>query len=445
MAIKNWIQTVTTKKVSIAPLVTFRIVFGAVMFVSILRFWLNGWIASQFVQPLLHFKYFGFHWLPEPAAWGYYTLFAIMALSALGIAFGAFYRWSAAAFFLAFTYIELIDVSYYLNHYYFVSLVALILIFLPANRSLSVDVWRNKTLKTSQVSAIAINLLKFQLALVYVFAGLAKVNSAWLLEAMPLAIWLPAQDQLPIIGPLFQYEATAYAFSWAGALYDLSVPFFLLFAPTRLVAYGAVVVFHLVTWWLFQIGMFPFIMIGATLIFFSPAFHERLQNWFFKTQKGEALSQARANAPMRWYYVPVAAFIVFQLVFPFRYLMYSGNMYWHEQGYRFGWRVMLVEKAGYAQFTVRDAQGRSIEVRNSDFLTPVQEKMMSTQPDLMLQYAQFIQQYYEAQGVSSQGVYASVFVTMNGNGSRPFIDSSVNLAAQSDGWAPKPWILDYKS
>ena len=101
-----------------------------------------GWIEIQFIQPILHFKYFGFAWLPEPSAWGYYALFALLAFSALGIALGAFYRWSAVAFFLAFTYIELIDVSYYLNHYYFVSLVALIMIFLPAHKSLSVDVWR---------------------------------------------------------------------------------------------------------------------------------------------------------------------------------------------------------------------------------------------------------------------------------------------------------------
>ena len=88
--------------------------------------------------------------------------------------------------------------------------------------------------------------------------------------------------------------------------------------------------------------------------------------------------------------------MLFQLTFPFRHLLYEGNMFWHEQGYRFGWRVMLMEKAGYAQFKIEDKDGRTMEVRNADFLTPVQEKMMSTQPDLMIQYAHFLKAYYQS-------------------------------------------------
>ncbi len=137
--------------------------------------------------------------------------------------------------------------------------------------------------------------------------------------------------------------------------------------------------------------------------------------------------------------------MLFQLTFPFRHLLYEGNMFWHEQGYRFGWRVMLMEKAGYAQFKIEDKDGRTMEVRNADFLTPVQEKMMSTQPDLMIQYAHFLKAYYQSEGISAEGVYASVYVTMNGQSSRLFIDSKVNLAEQIDGWKAKPWILAHKS
>ena len=32
-----------------------------------------------------------------------------------------------------------------------------------------------------------------------------------------------------------------------------------------------------------------------------------------------------------------------QLAFPFRYLLYPGNIFWTEEGYRFSWRVMLME------------------------------------------------------------------------------------------------------
>ena len=33
-----------------------------------------------------------------------------------------------------------------------------------------------------------------------------------------------------------------------------------------------------------------------------------------------------------------------QVIFPLRYIFYPGELFWHEQGYRFSWRVMLMEK-----------------------------------------------------------------------------------------------------
>lgn len=453
MATSSWLHKVLLRPVSIAPLAVFRIVFGLIMLVGVVRFWSLGWIDAQYVQPQLHFKYFGFYWLPEPADWGYYALFGLMMLSAIGIALGAAYRFSATVFFLAFTYIELVDVTYYLNHYYFVSLVALIMIFLPAHRGYSVDVLLGWTKKQHEVRSVNINVLKFQLGLVYFLAGVAKLNYDWLFNAMPLSLWLPAQDHLPVIGPMLAWTETAYAFSWFGVLYDLSIPFLLLWSRTRAVAYAAVVAFHLMTWWLFQIGMFPFIMIGATLIFFPAAWHERLLQ-AFSSWTGQRprlyMPDTATHAPMRrtWkitlLYGIVGLFAAVQIAFPFRHMLYSGNPFWHEQGYRFGWRVMLMEKAGYAQFQVVDHQERTIHVDNRDFLTPAQEKMMSTQPDLMLQYARFLKTHYAQQGIAAGGVRAHVYVTFNGRPSRPFIDPTVDLASIQDSWEEKDWILPYK-
>lgn len=438
--IKDWFHSAVFKKVSIAPLVTFRILFGVVMLASIVRFWLNGWIDLQYIQPDFHFKYFGFHWIPEPSTEGYYVLFGIMALSALGIALGAFYRLNALVFFLVFSHIELIDASYYLNHYYFISIVALILVFLPAHRAFSLDVKSGNVARLTHVSALNINILKFQLGLVYVFAGIAKLNADWLLEAMPLKIWLPAQDAMPLIGQLFAYEWTAYAMSWGGAFYDLFIVFFLLWAPTRKLAYAAVVVFHLLTWFLFQIGMFPFIMMGATLIFFSGDFHVKLLSLLGYSSKGRVMEHA--SLLLRKPAISlVMGFAVFQFLFPLRYLVYDGNPFWHEQGYRFGWRVMLAEKAGYASFMLKDAKGRTMEIDNSEFLTPVQEKMMSTQPDFMIQYAKMLKQHFATQGLEDVSVHADVYVTLNGRSSQRFIDPAVDLASLEDSWKQKNWIL----
>lgn len=102
---------------------------------------------------------------------------------------------------------------------------------------------------------------------------------------------------------------------------------------------------------------------------------------------------------------------------------------------------MLIEKAGYAQFKVSDERGNELWVDNADFLTPVQEKMLSTQPDLMLQYADYLKTHYEAQGVSNATVRADVHVTFNGRPSQPFIDPTVDLAALEDNWEEKAWII----
>ncbi len=67
-----------------------------------------------------------------------------------------------------------------------------------------------------------------------------------------------------------------------------------------------------------------------------------------------------------------------QLLFPWRYLLYPEELFWTEEGYRFSWRVMLMEKAGYAEFKVVDSKtGKRFYVDNSDFLSPFQEKQMA--------------------------------------------------------------------
>ncbi|MEX2402470.1 MAG: HTTM domain-containing protein, partial [Rhodothermales bacterium] len=272
-------RKLVTSQTSIAPLAVFRALFGAVMLASIVRFAAKGWIGELYVEPTYFFSYYGFEWVAAPGEAGMYALFLVMALAAAGIMLGRHYRMAAVVFFLTFTYVELIDKTNYLNHYYFVSIISFLLIWVPANRHFSLDVRKRPELKVDTVPAWTVNIFKLQLGLVYFFAGLAKLHPEWLLDAMPLALWLPAHAHLPIVGGLLEEPLTAYALSWAGATYDLTIVFFLMWSRTRAAAYTAVVVFHLTTALLFQIGMFPYIMILCTLIFFPAAFHERVIGW----------------------------------------------------------------------------------------------------------------------------------------------------------------------
>jgi hypothetical protein len=125
--------------------------------------------------------------------------------------------------------------------------------------------------------------------------------------------------------------------------------------------------------------------------------------------------------------------------------MYPGRLFWHEEGYRFSWRVMLMEKAGAAYFTVKEKDsGRRFEINNAEFLTPLQEKMMSTQPDMIVKYARYLADVYKKRGISDPEVNAEIYVTLNGARSQLFVDSTVNLAAQKTGWQHYNWVLPYK-
>ncbi|MGE0566411.1 MAG: HTTM domain-containing protein, partial [Bacteroidia bacterium] len=264
------------KQTSIAPLVVFRIAFGFLMLFSITRFIIKGWVESMYITPKVFFPYYGFEWIKPLPEWGMYLVFAILLLSCLGIILGLFYRVSTILFFTLFTYIELIDKTNYLNHYYFISLIAFILIFLPAGKAFSIDNRIKKKTDVSLVSNFYILLPQLQMFTLYFFAGVAKLNYDWLFEAQPLKLWLPAFVHYPIIGAYMEQDWVAYLFSWFGCIYDLTIGFLLFNRRTARVAYLLVIIFHMATAMFFNIGMFPYIMMTITIIFFSPEYHEKL-------------------------------------------------------------------------------------------------------------------------------------------------------------------------
>jgi hypothetical protein len=367
------------------------------------------------------------------------------------VAAGYKYRLAIIVFFLTFTYTELLDKTTYLNHYYFVSLVSFVLIFLPANAYFSVDAYKNPDKAFAKIPQWNTDILKLLLALVYFYAGLAKLNSDWLLHAMPLKIWLPANSDLPLIGSLLGRQWVAYAFSYIGALYDLFIVFLLLNRRTRRFAFAMVVVFHILTRILFPIGIFPYVMIVSTLLFFDAGFHRKVLGFIAKLLKLPVSTSADAkiktpqnNTIYKAKLVFLAVFVAFQLLFPFRYLLYPQELFWTEEGFRFSWRVMLMEKAGYTQFIVTDSETKkSQRINNTHFLTPFQEKQMSFQPDFILEYAHFLHDYYQKQGVHDPEVRVESYVALNGRLSKVYIDPKVDLAKEYETFRHKTWLLPF--
>ena len=186
--------------VDIAFLAAFRIGLGVVLFASTLRFVAKGWVTTLLVAPRLHFTYPAAQFvrpLPAPLM---LLLFGLLALAALGIAAGYRYRLCVCAFFLGFTYVELIEKATYLNHYYFVSVVSALLALLPAASAASLDVRLGHTAGRDWVPAWVQWALRLQVGVVYFFAGVAKLNAGtasplWLLthrlmDFLRLKLWL---------------------------------------------------------------------------------------------------------------------------------------------------------------------------------------------------------------------------------------------------------------
>lgn len=428
----------------------FRIFFGLLMFGSILRFWANGWIEKFYLEPSFHFSYLGFEWV-KPLGVYTYLIFALCGLSALLVALGLKYRLAIIAFFLSFTYIELMDKATYLNHYYFISVLSFLLVFLPANAYFSLDARFNKDLAFQRVPAWTIDALKLLMSLVYFYAGLAKLNSDWLLHAQPLKIWLMAKYDIPLLGPLLQHSWVHYAFSWAGALYDLCIPFLLWNKRSRGYAFLMVVIFHILTAVLFPIGMFPFIMIFAATIFLGPQFHrEVIKALAVLLRSRQELFMNRKKWHFRRPLVQkitrgvLGVFFLLQILIPLRFLLYPGELFWTEEGFRFSWRVMLMEKAGYTNFKVVDPETqRRFYVDNSEFLTPFQEKQMAAQADFILEYAHFLETHYQKMGIKDPEIYVESYAALNGRGSRSFVDPARDLTQIKRSLRARDWILPF--
>lgn len=417
------------------PLVlgVFRIAFGLVMAAAIVRFIALGWAEVLYVQPTFHFTYPGFGWVRPLPLWGLNALLAVAAGSALLLAIGWRWRLWLTTFLVSFTYIELIDAANYLNHHYFVVVLGLLMLALPMGAALVPGQCDRLSVPTWTVWA-----LRMQIGLVYFFAGVAKLNPDWLIDAMPLKIWLAARGGMPVIGPLLDVWWMPWVMSWGGALFDLSAPFLLALRRTRPFAYMVAIFFHAATYVLFNIGVFPFIMMAAALVFFEADEWRRLGIGRRTWSRPRLPSTPRLARPA----LLVAGLLVVQLAAPLRHWLYPGDRLWTEEGYRFSWHVMVAEKTGSTTFFVTDpASGQRWAISPSDELSQLQDKQMSFQPDLIWQYAQHIERRFQEAGYEDVEVRSEAYASVNGRPSRLLIDPDADLTQVSRSLGPKGWIM----
>lgn len=443
----------------IASLVFFRIGFGVLALTDILSSWIYYHLNKNAFDPEgFQFHYYGFAWvqaLPEPLM---SALFISLILAAAGIILGFRYRFCSIYFALGFLYVFLLEKAHYLNHGYLFCWLAVIMIFLPADRNFSWLVWKHPERRLESIPFWCLGVLRFLIGVVYFFGGVAKINGDWL-RGIPLVDWMTYKSNLPVIGPVLGLSWTPYIMAYTGLLLDLTIVFFLLNRRTRPWAFGLAICFHLLNVLIFNIGIFPYLSIALTALYFPPDFprkiinslarrFRRIDRWVAGWQK--RMTGFPVETPVAWqsdlrFRKPILLTLLFLVAFhilvPLRHHLFPGNVAWTEEGHRYSWRMMLRSKQGRGHFRVVDSSGEEDIIRPQEFLSDRQERKMYTHPDMILQFAHYLRDRYEEQG-KKVSVFAEIEARLNDRPYQTYIDPSVDLTGVSwSHFGHASWIL----
>ncbi len=480
--------------IDIGLLVFFRVAFGTIMLWEATRFLVTRptggtWIDQKYIDPQWHFTYYGFSWVKPWAGNGMYLHFYALAALAACIAAGAFYRVATTLFFLGFTYVFLLEQTEYLNHFYMLSMVSLVMIFLPANRAYSVDAWRKPQIHSWTTPAWTLWTLRFLLGIVYFYGGIAKLNADWF-QGEPMRLFLADRGQnFGTWQAWLTSESAVWAFTWGGLAFDLLIVPLLLWRRTLVPAIIAAFAFHATNNMLFHIGIFPWIMAFATLLFCPPDWCKVRPEPQPEPESARGKKRNRDNAAATVEEPPappvigrrekitaavLGVFVTFQLLFPLRHFLYPGNVSWTEEGHRFAWHMKLrIKTAARSEFTITDQQGNLLEMLyvdteklnqgpnteefsfiavdptgqrvepllNENTMYNRQVRAMLTKPDMLLQFCHMLADAWQKQRGQDVRIYARSDVVLNGRQPQPLVDTSVDLAAQPRNLWHADWIV----
>jgi len=443
-----------------ASLVFVRISFGVILCFETIKYLLKGWVASDFILPLFHFTYWGFSWIKPWPGMGMTIHFMALAMLSFCIMLGLFYRISTILFFLGFTYWFLLDEAFYLNHFYLISLLSFLLIFMPAHQNASLDTKFFKVKRSDTAPAWALWLLRFQLFILYFYGGIAKLQKDWF-RGEPMRTWLSELKHIPPFLEFLHSEWAPYFFSYSGLLLDLLIVPLLLWKKTRIPMFIIAVLFHLTNAYLFQIGIFPWLMIPLTTLFFSPSWCRRL----FSKKKGviqEVQEISLLNTRQKMILTFISLYAVIQLLVPLRHHLYPGNINWTEEGSRFAWHMKSRDKKGFAIFVAYDPvtqKSKIIHLRAHYEIDPKtkervwvdppklylnhrrQIRNVIQYPGMIVQFAHYLKEELKKEGFQNAKIRAHVEISMNGRPRQLMIDPRADLTKIKRTLKSARWIV----
>jgi hypothetical protein len=442
--------------VDVAGLVAFRVLFGLLMAWEYGEAVFAGVIERRYVQPSFLFKYLYFEWVRPLPSWGMYVVFVVAALCGLAISAGLLYRAAAVAFFACHTYVFLLSPEHYLNHTYLIAVLSLLLVLSPAHRALSLDAVLRDGLYSRRIPAWPYWSLLFLLSCVFFFGGVAKINADWLAGA-PLGHWFAHLAKTSFLGGLLRSGSVVMFVAWGGMIFDLMAPALLLWKRTRPIGVAVSVFFHLTNAHLFDIGIFPWLMLAATTLFLDPSWPRKLPGIGETIGNllddvgapiDDALDEPAIEVPPEQQRRISKALVVFagiMIVLPLRHRLYPGDVAWTEDGHYLSWRMMLRSKTGSVEYRVRNrGTGEEWTVKPTTFLNKRQVSKLVGKPDLILQFAHFLRDRYGKSGGEVE-VRADAFASLNFRATQRYVDPDVDLAQVRPSLLPYHWVVPFEN
>lgn len=420
-------------------LVFYRVSFGCVMLWYAWKFLSTGAVELFYTVPLYHFTYDGFHWVrPIDFSFAFgeqvfefiHFEYMCLAVCALCIALGLLYRLTTVIFAICFVHIFLIDKCYYQNHYYLVSLLSLQLPFLPAHRAYSVDALLFPEIRSLTTPRWTLWLMRFQIGVPYFFGGIAKINADWL-RGQPMRMSMPAKTDIPLIGgPWMEAEWVVQALVWGGLLFDLLIVPALLCRKTRPWAYVFALTFHLTNATVWTIGIFPWLMMLATTVYFEPDWPRRLLPFLKKAPTETEFSKVPLTVSWRLTNIALGSFVAWQCLFPLRHMVYHDHPDWDEYTHHFSWHMLLrAKECGLRLYATDSRTERSGTVDLRSYVTSRQLGVITRDPRMIHQLCQYVANDLETRGFVDVQVRALALVSLNGRKPQMMVDPNVDLGS----------------
>lgn len=418
-----------TRPVIGASLGIFRIGFGVICFVETIRLAgeLDGNSPNDIVNFELLFKFQFFQWvdlLPEPWLWG--IVYGMKAAAVL-IAIGLLYRLAIWAYCAGYCYFFLVEMSHYNNHYYMLILMLVLLGISDANRCYSLDRLFKFSRPSPDIGNWQLILIRFQVVWVYLCAGLVKLNAEWLSgRTMRAALYKGADFESA--ASFFQSDFMVWFYTWTGLFFDLFIGVLLLWKKTRWPAVILLLVFHSTNAITLSIGIFPYLMLWATILFFKPSWPQDILAGRIPAM---ALKHGdRANGPsMKPFVLPfITLYVAVQLALPARHHLIRGYVDWTGEGITFAWRMKSAGRSGdwnhFAVYVYDRKTGE--ELKPELYLSDRQQKFILFQPALLLQLRDHLADKMQ-RSTRDLVMRADIVCSLNGSKYMPLVDPEADL------------------